>query len=153
MFHGFRLFGHPLHPIMNHLPIGLLSVAPPFDILGLWSGSDIWWAISYWNIVIALIAGMPTVITGIVDYLAFVRGSRPDRLALIHLTLMLSALGVFVMSLVFRHGSAPPESTSLLLVIGLDCFGTLLLMVGGWFGGELVYGHGVGFRDYRQADI
>ena len=56
MFRGFRLFGHPSHPMMNHVPIGTWLVSVPFDVLGLWSGSPLWWAVSFWSIVAGPVA-------------------------------------------------------------------------------------------------
>lgn len=146
LFSEFRLFGHPPHPILNHVPIGLLSVTILFDLAGLWSKMDVFWTISYWNIVVALLAGIPTVAAGFSDYLIHAKRQRQDRLALTHMILMLSTLGVFVLSLIFRHAPIPPNDTSAYSAIGLDLFGTILLTIGGWFGGELVYGEGVGMR-------
>jgi uncharacterized membrane protein len=147
MSHGFRLFGHPLHPMMNHVPMGTWLVSVPFDVLGLWSESPLWWAVSFWSIVAGLAAAAPTVLSGMVDYAVNVRGPRPERLAILHMTLMLIVAGLFALSLVCRHGPEPVDSASRLLATGCDCIGALMLVVGGWFGGELVYGHDVGLRD------
>jgi len=59
---------------------------------------------------------------------------------------MLAALGSFAVGLVLRHGPELVEPWRRGSATALDCLGTLLLAVGGWFGGELVYGHGVGMR-------
>ena len=47
---GLRLLGHPVHPIVNHAPMGLLSVCVAFDVLGLCLGSPIWWQVGFWII-------------------------------------------------------------------------------------------------------
>lgn len=150
MFSEFRLFGHPPHPILNHVPIGLLSVTVLFDLVGFFYESDVSWAVSYWIIVVALLAAIPTVATGFADYLIHVREPRLDRLALIHMIIMLSTLGVFVLSMVFRRAQIPPDAVSSYWAIGLDVVGTILLTIGGWFGGEMVYGEGVGLRVGRN---
>ena len=62
------------------------------------------------------------------------------------MTLMLSALGAFGLSLVFRHSPELSDWSLRLVAMAIDCLGTLLLAAGGWFGGELVYGHAVGVR-------
>lgn len=147
MFRGFRVLGHPSHPMMNHVPIGTWLVSLPFDVLGLCFGSPLWWAVSFWSIVAGMVAAAPTVISGMVDYATNVRGPRPERLAIIHMTVMLTVVGVFALSLVCRHGPEPVDFASCLLATGCDCFGAILLVVGGWFGGELVYGHGIGVRE------
>ncbi len=132
--------------MLNHVPLGLWAVSVPFDLLGLWFGSPVWWAVSFWNVVLGLVAAAPTAVAGMIDLAALVRGPRPERLALVHLSLMLSAAGVFAVSLVVRHGPEPAAGLPRLAITGIDVLGTLLLAIGGWFGGELVYGHGAGVR-------
>jgi uncharacterized membrane protein len=143
---GLRLLGHPIHPIVNHAPMGLLSVCVAFDVLGLCLGSPIWWQVGFWNIAAGLVTAAPAVVSGLADFIAHVRGPRPERLAVVHLTLMLSALGAFGLGLVFRHGPELSDGSLRLVAVAIDCLGTLLLAAGGWFGGELVYGHAVGVR-------
>jgi uncharacterized membrane protein len=53
---------------------------------------------------------------------------------------------VFAVSLVVRHGPEPAAGLPRLVAMGIDVLGTLLVVIGGWFGGELVYGHGAGVR-------
>lgn len=60
-----------------------------------------------------------------------------------HMSAMLLALMMFATRLLLRldrlHALAP-DNISLLL----DAGGFFALVLGGWFGGRLVYGHGVG---------
>jgi uncharacterized membrane protein len=146
MKRGFRLLGHPLHPTMLHVPLGLFATALPLDILAIGMDWRSLWAVSFWNIALGLIAAVPTAMSGWLDFMAYVRGGRPERLALIHLTVMLSAVAVFAASLVFRHGPQPTDLFPATLVTATDTVGTLLIALGGWLGGELVYGNGIGIR-------
>lgn len=141
-----RFLGHPPHPILIHVPLGILSIALVFDIVGTWRGTAFWWSAAFWIIVVGLIAAIPTVATGLTDLAAFVQGGRPDRIAAFHMIFMLSALSIFVLSLVFREGPESNDPTARYWAIGLDLAGSVLLAVGGWFGGELVYGHATGVR-------
>jgi uncharacterized membrane protein len=122
----------------------------PFDVLGVWLESPFWWAAAYWNIIVALLAAIPTVLFGLTDYAAYVRGERPERLALLHMIVILSALGMFALSIVCRSPE-PNYSVPRLVPLIFDCLGMLLVAVGGWFGGELVYGHGIGMR--KNLDV
>jgi uncharacterized membrane protein len=126
--------------------MGLLSICVAFDVLGFCLGSPIWWQVGFWNIAVGLVTAVPAMVSGLADFVAHVRGPRPERLAVVHMTLMLSALGVFGLSLVFRHGPELSDWWPRMVAIAIDCLGTLLLAAGGWFGGELVYGHALGVR-------
>ncbi|HEY9546237.1 MAG TPA: DUF2231 domain-containing protein, partial [Solimonas sp.] len=60
-----------------------------------------------------------------------------------HMGLMLTATSLFATRLLLRLDQLkplPPDAVSLLL----DAGGFLALAAGGWFGGRLVYGHGIG---------
>jgi uncharacterized membrane protein len=43
-----------------------------------------------------------------------------------------------------RGGPAAPAGKSLLAVLALETLGVLLLTVGGWYGGHLVFHYGIG---------
>jgi len=61
----------------------------------------------------------------------------------LHMSLMLAAFVLFVARLLLcLDGSRPlpPDVWAL----GLDAAGFIALGIGGWLGGRLVYGHGVG---------
>ena len=65
------------------------------------------------------------------------------RDAYLHMGLMIAALTLFAARLMLRvdhFKPLPPDAVSLLL----DAGGLLALGAGGWYGGKLVYGHGVG---------
>jgi uncharacterized membrane protein len=131
--------------------MGLLSVCVAFDVLGLCLGSPIWRDVGFWNIAAGLVTAAPAVVSGLADFAAQVRGPRPERLATVHMTLMLSALGAFGMSLVFRRRPELSDWSLRLAAMAIDCLGTLLLAAGGWFGGELVYDHAVGVRQSGET--
>jgi hypothetical protein len=57
---------------------------------------------------------------------------------------VLSALAPYATSLAVRGGPAPPSGKASAGVLLLEGLGLLLLSVGGWYGGHLVFHHGVG---------
>ncbi len=64
--------------------------------------------------------------------------------ALRHMLLILSAMIPYLISLLVRGGRLPPAGRTLLVVLALETLGVLLLSIGGWYGGHLVFHHGVG---------
>ena len=45
-----RLLGHPIHPMLIVLPLGLLTVAAIFDIIHISTRNGHWADLSYWMI-------------------------------------------------------------------------------------------------------
>jgi uncharacterized membrane protein len=146
---GLRLFGHPAHTVLVHLPLGLWAASAAWDALGfLGVGPDagaLFSQVAFWCIVGGLVAAAPTVVTGFLDFLAIGKGrERAADLAIYHLGTMLSAAAAYGGSLVARGGPSPAEGARLGWALALAGAGLLLLIVGGWMGGELVYRYGVG---------
>jgi uncharacterized membrane protein len=139
---------HPVHPMLVVLPFGLLVGALVFDLAHLASGNPMWAEVAFWNLAAGLVGGVAAAVPGILDY----RALRGDawRIATWHLIVNVSALVLAAMNWTLRtptgasligEGSRFPHVLSIATVI--------VLGVGGWLGGHLVYVHrvGVGTRD------
>lgn len=61
----------------------------------------------------------------------------------VHMAAMLLASTFFTVRLLIRLDHLNPLAPDL-MSFALDAGGLIALAVGGWFGGRLVYGHGVG---------
>jgi hypothetical protein len=55
-----------------------------------------------------------------------------------------SAFAVYVAELAVRAGPLAPQGGRLYAVLCLSTVGLALLALGGWYGGRLVYHHGLG---------
>ncbi|OJY63519.1 MAG: hypothetical protein BGP16_01110 [Sphingobium sp. 66-54] len=132
---------HPLHPALVHFPVACWSLAVAADFAGLWLGEAAWqWSggLLATGCAMALVA----MAAGLIE-LARVPEGAAMRDAYWHMGAMLAALTLFATRLLLRLDHLqplPPDGLSLLL----DAGGFLSLAAGGWFGGRLVYGHGVG---------
>jgi uncharacterized membrane protein len=144
MQRGLRVLGHPLHAILSDFPLALLGTSLLWDIVGLWRVEEVWWAISFWSITLGLAMAVLAAFAGAVDYAAIPEESRAIGAALRHMMLMLSALAPYLISLIARAGAARPAGKALFAVLSLEVVGVLLLSIGGWYGGHLVFHYGVG---------
>lgn len=132
---------HPLHPALVHFPIACWSLAVVADFAGLYFGEQAWrWsagllAVGCASALIAMIAGMVE--------LARVPEGDALRDVYWHLGLMLSALALFSTRLLLRLDHLQPLAPDVLSLL-LDAAGFICLAIGGWLGGRLVYGHGIG---------
>ena len=88
----------------------------------------------------------PAVVTGLADFVAHVSRPPPGATGCGPHDFDAQRPGAFGLSLVVRHSPEFSDWSLRLVPMAIDCLGTLLLAAGGWFGGELVYGHAVGVR-------
>jgi uncharacterized membrane protein len=144
MAKGLRVFGHPLHAVLSHAPMGLLGTSLMWDAVGVLRGEAIWWAISYWGVAAGLAAAGVAATAGAVDYAAIEQGDPALDTGNRHLMFMLGALVPYVVGMLARGGAGQPQGRAVLAVLLLDGAGLLLLSIGGWYGGDLVFHHGVG---------
>ncbi len=141
---GLRIFGHPLHAVLSDVPVGLLGTSLLWDAVGVLSGEPVWWAISFWAVALGLAAAGAAATAGFVDYAAIPQNDPAQATAIRHMLFILASLAPYAISLAVRGGSAPPSGQAISGVLLLEGLGLILLSVGGWYGGHLVFHHGVG---------
>jgi uncharacterized membrane protein len=133
-----------MHALFVHFPVALLGTSLVFDGIGFLLDKELWWQISYGNIALGLAAGAFAVMTGLFDSLKLEERSRAAKIANRHLVVMLGALTCYGMVLAVRPFEGLPLGSVRVASLGLEAAGLVLLLIGGWLGGELVYRHGVG---------
>jgi uncharacterized membrane protein len=135
--------GHPLHPPLTDATIGIYTfatIAALADVLGISDNAAThgWW--------LALLAGLittvATALTGLVDWLSIERGTELWKTATIHALAMLSATVFFGLAALTGHGSFKEGNVHAGPFV-LTVVGFLLLTLGGWLGGAIVYVHGM----------
>ena len=151
MNNGLRVFGHPLHAILSDFPLALLGTSLLWDVIGVWRGEAVWWAISFWCITLGLVTAMLAAFAGAVDYAIIPQESPALGTALRHMLLMLTAVGPYLISVLLRGSAQPPAGKTLAAALTLEAVGMLFLSIGGWYGGHLVFHYGIG-GDGRKAE-
>ena len=134
--------GHPSHPMFVHFPTALFPTSLLFDLLSWFIAQPELVKAAFYNIAIGLAAGLVAVLTGFVDYLGMVSGSRKHRVTTWHMLANMSLMLVFALSLGLRVANLDAARTPLPLVV-LSLFGLVLLIVGNYLGAELVYRMGM----------
>ena len=133
-----RVAGHPIHPMLVAFPIGLWVFSFVCDLIFLAARAPAWKAAAYFALGGGIVGAVSAAVPGLVDGL-FLRKSPIFRTVLTHMVVNLLALMMFVVSLLSRSIEAPFSWSLTLSAIGL-----VALAIGGWFGGELVFVHGLG---------
>lgn len=150
---GLRVLGHPLHAVLSDVPVGLLGTSLLWDAVGVWRGEPIWWAISFWCIALGLGAAVLTAAAGFIDYAAIGQDDAALAVATRHMLFALLALAPYGISLAVRGAPAPPPGGWAAGVLVLEGVGLLALSVAGWYGGHLVFHHGVGADKKSGAGV
>jgi uncharacterized membrane protein len=138
----FKLFGHPVHPMLIVYPIGLFSVAVLFDILYLIFGNPVFPTVTYYMIAAGVVGGLLAAIFGFIDWLGLPNNSRARRIGLWHGIGNFVIVVFFAISWLIRGGAANFVPNGLALL--LSFIGVGMALVTAWIGGELVYRLGVG---------
>lgn len=132
-----KLLGHPIHPMLIVLPLGLLSIGVAFDVVYLVTGTDVFADVAFWNITVGIVGGLLAAVFGLIDWLAIPKDTRARRIGAWHGIGNVAIVGLFIVSWFLRapdHAFAPNLLPFLLALIGAG-----LALITAWLGGELVY--------------
>jgi uncharacterized membrane protein len=135
------LGGHPVHPMLIPFPIAFLVGALATDLV-FWITADPFWArASAWLIGAGFATGVIAAVFGLVDFL-FIQRVRALNAAWYHFAgnAVVLALSLWNGALRIDDAAGAVLPTGLFLSAGV----TALLLVTGWFGGELAYKHKIG---------
>lgn len=133
--------GHPLHPILIHLPLGGWMFAAVLDF---WPGADAATEQAADRVLLVSTVGtLATVAAGWTEWTGRPMSRQARTTGTVHGLVEEAAFGLNVASLVARHRGKRGLGRALSLA------GLGLAMAGGMLGGELVYGHGVGVTARR----
>lgn len=127
-------YSHPLHPMLTHIPIGMVVAMVVFGFLGLIWRDKNFGETAFHCSVLALVA-IPFVISaGLLDWLHYQQGEWSNYIiAKMILAPTLTLLLIF--SIILKKRSGTPGRMFLIYLLCLACAGGL-----GYAGGQLVFG-------------
>jgi nitrite reductase/ring-hydroxylating ferredoxin subunit/uncharacterized membrane protein len=124
--------GHPLHPVLTDIPIGSFTSASVLDLLGGRQGrraADL-------LVALGLISAVPTAAAGLSDWSD--TDGDDTRVGVVHASANVAGLVLYAASLRARLRGRRASGTALALA------GMGAMTVGGFLGGHLTFGRGVG---------
>lgn len=141
--------GHPVHQMLVVFPLGLLGASVAFDWLALGMDSAQFSLVAFYLIAGGLISGLLAAPFGLIDWLSIPKGSRAQRIGLIHAIGNLIVLLLFAASWVLREPApvSPPWQA-----YALAWGGALGSLITAWLGGELVDRLGVCVSEGAYVD-
>ena len=140
-----KLLGHPIHPMLVVVPLGLFIAAVVFDAFYLWRLSTTLSMAAYWNIAAGIVGGLVAAIFGLIDWLAIPSNTRAKRIGLLHGAT--NVVVVLLFALAWWSRQDVPAHAPTTGQFGLEVVALLLGAGAGWLGGELVDRLGVGVDD------
>jgi uncharacterized membrane protein len=134
--------GHPLHPPLTDVTIGAFVFATAASVAG-YAGAvaDKTGPAAWLALITGLGVAIPTAATGFIDWLYLEWGSARWRTATWHLTAMLTAVILFALA-AWRQYPGYEHGDVTLAGLIFSVAGFLVLTVGGWLGGSVVFLHG-----------
>lgn len=136
--------GHPLHPAIVHVPVGLWPMATIFDLVVYFGpGGEVLARLAFYAVVVGLGAALLAVPTGVADWAPIKREKPAWKLGLYHLLLNLVAAIVWTINAGLRYDAFDEPATINPAVLVTSIVGTLLVLVGGYLGTRLVFAYGV----------
>lgn len=132
-----KLLGHPVHPMLIVLPLGLLSIGVLFDLLYIVTGTEVFAEVAFWNITAGVVGGLLAAVFGLLDWLAIPKDTRARRIGAWHGFGNFVIVGLFILSWLLRAPDHTYAPNMLPFFAGL--IGAGLALITAWLGGELVY--------------
>jgi uncharacterized membrane protein len=148
------IFGHPIHPMIVPIPIGLFlfsyvaDLAARFNVIG-----DAWPDVAFYCMAGGIVGALAAALFGLIDLLSL-HERRAKRIGIVHMLINLGVVALYAGNLLLRwQPHASPDTPFVLSTIAI-----LALVVSGWLGGHMVYVHGVavgepGTVERRHASV
>lgn len=141
--------GHPIHPVIVTVPIGLLVTAAATD-LAYWLLDDPFWArASFWLIAVGLVLSLAAAATGLMDFIRIGR-VRKHLAGWAHMYANITIMVLTAINLALRFGN--PAKNIVFTGLLLSVLIATLLGISGWYGGELVYRHKIAVIGYGDGE-
>ena len=130
--------GHPIHPMLVPIPIGLWIFSLVADLIHAGgSANPAWTTVALYTMGGGIIGALLAAIFGFIDLLSLAPGPRST--AIKHMSLNLTIVVLYIINLWGRMGRADNPGA----FIWLSVIAILLLVFSGWLGGKMVYEQGV----------
>ncbi len=138
--------GHPIHPMLITIPIGLWIFSLVSDVIVHVSDVEdvqvLWFTLAYYTMAGGLVGALLAAIPGLIDFLSM---EQPPirKLAATHMAINLTVVALYAVNLWLRTSQPPSADVG----FGLSVLGVVLLGISGWIGAEMVHVHRIGVAE------
>jgi uncharacterized membrane protein len=136
---------HPIHPMLVVFPIGLWTFSLVCDIIFVFGGRQaIWNTVALYTAVGGIIGAAMAAVPGLIDYLS-IDDPEVRAIGTRHMIVNVSALVIFIVASVVRA-----KGVSEVVPFVMSVAGIVLISIGGWLGGDLVYVRGMAVEPVEE---
>jgi len=136
--------GHPLHPQIVMSPIGLFPFSFAMDLMYVATGNESFAETAYYTMLGGYSAGLAATAAAVPDYIAIPPKHEVQPTANMHVILNVTNMTLYTINLIARARNRKPG----LFGLALSALGSAGIIVAQWYGGSLVYDHGMRVKDH-----
>jgi len=141
--------GHPFHPMIIPLPIGLWIFSIISDLIFKFGhGGAIWNDVAFYTLAGGIVGALIAALPGFVD-LTGLTNPKTKTIAIWHMIINLAAVGLYCVNFWLRLHREPGDN----LPIILSAIGVGLIIISGWLGAEMVYVRGVAVKQPPDQSV
>jgi uncharacterized membrane protein len=154
-----KWLGHPLHPALVHLPVGLLTAALLFDVLSrVGVGGNAMVQTSFYCIALGLLVALLAAPAGLADWLDIKSDKPAYNIGLWHMGLNVLVVVSWAINLGLRWDNFRSQDKVDAGPVVFSIFGTALLIISGYLGSLMVFDQGIGIarmskRKWRKLAV
>lgn len=141
-----RLFGHPVHPMLVHFPVAFWTVAVVAYVASAIGVAESIDGIAKFANGAGLIIAVLAMVAGALELRTIDSHSEAMRIAMWHMMTMATVWTCFLAALLLSISTGLDASTAHLAAGVCAVAGFLLMGIGAWFGGRLVYEFGIAVK-------
>ena len=130
--------GHPIHPMLVTLPLGLWVFSLVCDFGFVFTGDERWAITAYFTLGGGILGALLAAVPGLLDLLGM-HDAPARRIGMYHLVLNVAIVAVQALNFWLRT----EDGLSEVLPRGISIVAVAALIVSGWLGGHLVHVLGV----------
>ena len=139
--------GHPIHPMLITIPIGLWVFSLVADIIRMTGlGGPVWEEVALYTMVGGIVGALAAAVPGMIDFVA-IDDRRTKQIGLAHMLINLAIVALYTVNAVLRWQGVAEE----LGLYAMSAVAVVALAISGWLGGELVYKHGVSVEPQHDS--
>jgi len=141
--------GHPLHPVIIPLPIGLWIFSLISDLIFKFGyGGPVWNDVAFYSLAGGIVGALIAALPGLID-LVSLENPKTKSIAIWHMIINLLAVALYCVNFWLRMHRAPGDNLPIILSVA----GVVLITISGWLGGELVYVRGVAVKQPPDQSV
>jgi uncharacterized membrane protein len=146
-----RFFGHPVHPMLVHFPIAFWSAATVAYVMTASGAGEPAMVFAKYANGAGLLLAMLAILAGLLELRSIDGSSDAMRVAIWHMMIMATVWFCFLLALLLSASTGLDQAAERLGEAACAGTGFVLMALGGWLGGRLVYEFGVAVKKQTKA--